>query len=316
MLSTLANSRLVRWGFVLCAAVLGVAALARYWSGVRAAAVSLHPWPVAGALLAAVAGIGVSVLCWRVLLADLGSRLPVGAAARVFFLAQLGKYVPGSIWPFVAQVELGREHGVPRRRSAAAGLVTIALTLVVGLVISAVCLPFVSGDAVRRYWWLWVVAALLAGCLHPAVLNPLLGAALRLARRPPLEHALSWRGIGVAACWSALAWLAFGVHLWLLVRDLGATGGAFLTALGAFPLAWTVGFLVVIAPAGVGPREVALAAALAPVLDPGQVVLAVIVSRLMFTVGDLAWAGVGYVLGRRRPLAPRPRTSTSQTRAG
>jgi uncharacterized membrane protein YbhN (UPF0104 family) len=299
VLRRFATSRALRWGLVVCAVALAVVALMRYWNDVRHAAVELSAWSVAGALLAVVVGIGATMLSWRRLLADLGSPLPVPAAALVFFLAQLGKYVPGSIWPFVAQVELGREHGVPRRRSATTSLLVVAVSVVTGLLLSVVTLPFVSGRAADRYAWLLAAAPVLAVLLHPRILNPTVSWLLRRIRRPALEHPLTWHGILGSAAWSLLGWVAFGAHIWLLVRGLGATGSALLTSLGAYPLAWTVGVLVVFAPAGHGAREVALAAALAPILGPGQVVLVVVVSRLLMTVGDLLWAGVGFVLGRR-----------------
>jgi uncharacterized membrane protein YbhN (UPF0104 family) len=299
VLRSLATSRVLRWALVSCAVVLAVVALVRYWHDVREAAVELSPWSVAGSLVAVLVGTGASLLSWRRLLADLGSPLPLSASARVLFLAQLGKYVPGSIWPFVAQVELGREHGVPRRRSATVSLLVVAVSVVCGLLLSAVTLPFVSARAASHYAWILAAAPVLAVMLHPRILNPLVSRLLRIVRRPAPEQALTWRGILGAAGWALFAWVAQGVHLWLLVRGLGATGPVLLTSLGAYPLAWTVGFLVVFAPAGLGAREVALAAALAPILDPGQVVLVVVVSRLLMTIGDLLWAGVGFLLGRR-----------------
>jgi hypothetical protein len=72
------------------------------------------------ALLTVLAGLFTSFLGWRAVLADYGGRLPLAGGLRVFFLSQLGKYLPGSIWPAVAQMELGREYKVPRRVSAAA----------------------------------------------------------------------------------------------------------------------------------------------------------------------------------------------------
>ena len=43
--------------------------------------------------------------------ASSGSPLPLAVARRVFLLAQLGKYLPGSVWPVLAQTELGRDLG-------------------------------------------------------------------------------------------------------------------------------------------------------------------------------------------------------------
>ena len=65
---------------------------------------------------------------------------------------------------------------------------------------------------------------------------------------------------------------------------------------GAYALAWTAGLLVVVAPAGAGVREVALVAALAPVLDRGAGLAVAVLSRVLMTGGDLAWGLAGAAL--------------------
>ncbi|MHB8451104.1 MAG: hypothetical protein ACYDAQ_11740, partial [Mycobacteriales bacterium] len=59
----------------------------------------LSPGAVGGALGLTLLGTGATVLPWRAVLADLGSPLSVRPAVRVYFLGQLGKYLPGSLWP-------------------------------------------------------------------------------------------------------------------------------------------------------------------------------------------------------------------------
>ena len=302
MLQRLSASRLLRWSFVAVAVTLAGYALVRYWDAAAEAVAELEPWTIAATLVAVIMAIACSMLAWRRILTDLGSPLPFGPAARVFSLSQLGKYVPGSIWPFVAQVELGREHGVPRKRSAAAGLLAVSISLVTLLLVAAVTLPFAAADTARAYWWALAAVPFLLVLLHPAVLNPALNLALRLARRTPLEHALTGRGILGAVRWSTLASLCFGAHVWLLARDLappGTDGPSFLACTGAYALAWSIGFVVVFAPAGAGVREVVLAAGLSSAFDAGQVVVLVIASRLLMTLGDLLWAGAGVLLARR-----------------
>jgi hypothetical protein len=56
----------------------------------------------------------------------------------------------GAVWAVAAQVELARDYAVPRRRSGTASLVSMAVTLVVGLVAAGVTLPMVSAHAVRQ----------------------------------------------------------------------------------------------------------------------------------------------------------------------
>lgn len=73
-------------------------------------------------LLAVVVGIACSTLSWQVLLDDLGEPIGVGRGAQIFLVGQLGKYLPGSIWAYVLQIELGRKAGLARARVFAATL--------------------------------------------------------------------------------------------------------------------------------------------------------------------------------------------------
>jgi len=57
------------------------------------------------------------------------------------------------------------------------------------------------------------------------------------------------------------------VQIWLCAARLGhADGRVMLLAAGGFAFAWSVGFIVVFAPAGAGVRDVLLVAVLGPVL--------------------------------------------------
>ena len=144
--------------------------------------------------------------------------------------------------------------------------------------------------------------------LHPRVVNPVIDRLLRLARRPPQEKPLTARAIGTATLWSVGCWVPNGVALWILTARLGASDGhAFLLATGGFAFAWCVGFLVVLAPAGAGVREVVLVASLSPVLSIGKATAVALASRLLSTVGDLLTAGLAAWLGRGgSPRAEQP----------
>src|ERR1700748_876387 len=177
----------LRAALLVRAAGLAVYGLASQWTQVQAALAKLDGWDVVGAAVSAIAGLGCMMLAWRALLADLGSPLPLPAAIRVMFVGQLGKYVPGAVWAVAAQVELARDYAVPRRRDAAASLVSMAVTLVVGLVAAGLTLPLVSAHAVRHYWWVLAVTPLVVVCLYPPVIKFGLDRVLRVLRRAPLE---------------------------------------------------------------------------------------------------------------------------------
>ena len=302
-----AGRRPPRWRVVLRAAVLaGFAgalgwALAGQWGVVRPLLGQLSVPSIAAALLAVAAGILATFLCWRAVLADLGGRLPVAAGGRVFFLGQLGKYLPGSLWPVLAQMELGRDHQVPERASGSAVGVFLLILVGTGLGLTTAAAPLLAPDAVHAYWWLLAVLPVALLVTAPPILNRLLGLVMRMARRPPLPAPISARGVLGAAGWALVSWLAYGVHVWVLAGQLAPAGPLLLArATGAFAAAWCAGFLLVVVPAGAGVREAALILLLGGVLTRPEATVVAVVSRLLFVVGDLGWAAAALVAGRRR----------------
>jgi hypothetical protein len=295
----------VRAALLLVALGLAVYGLVSQWSQVHSALAELAWYDVVGAALAVIAALGFQMLAWRALLTDLGSPLPLAAAVRVNFLGQLGKYVPGAVWAMAAQVSLAQDYRVPKRRSGAASLVSMAITLVVGLVMAGIALPLASAGALRHYWWVLICIPVLLVGLWPGVTKFGLDLALRLVKRPGLDRALTLGGMGRAVGWTALAWVCYGLHAWLLVGDIaGKSLHILLLSAGGYALAWAVGFLLIPFPGGIGPREVALIAVLSPVMSQGPALVVALASRVVMTVGDLLWAGIAVMVGRKGRLGP------------
>jgi hypothetical protein len=263
---------------------------------------------LAGALASLSAAQVLSLLAWRTIVTDLGSPLPLRQAARIFFVGQVGKYVPGSVWPVLAQMEMGREAGVPRTRMAVSFVVTLLMSVVVGLGIG---LPTLVSSGQSWVPALVVVVLGVVVAVRPGLVNAVIDRGLRLVRRTPLEHQLSRRAILRCAGIYVLCWLAFGLHLWFLAVDVGADAVSSLPyAVAAFAVAANLGTLFVLAPAGAGVREVLIVLGLAPVLASGPATAAALVSRLLVTVTDVGAALVALVVHRRHraknPVAVPP----------
>ena len=283
----------MRIGFVVVAVALGGYAVARQWAQVQAGLAELGWLAVAGSLLAVLAGLATTMQVWRVLLSALGSPLPARTASRIFFLGQLGKYVPGSMWPVLVQMELAQAARVPRSRTATAAVLTLVTSLCAGLLAALVTLPFLPAGATGDFRSAFLAVPVLLALLHPRVVNAAAGRVLRLTGRPPLDRPLSGRAVAVAVAWALASWVLLGAQVWLLAISLGApVGRGLLLAVGGFAFAWSAGFLVVLAPAGAGVRDVLLVATLASVLSVGAATAVALVSRVLMTVGDLVLAGV------------------------
>jgi uncharacterized membrane protein YbhN (UPF0104 family) len=294
------RNRWVQGGLFAIILVFCSYALTLDWPQVHRALESMHWYSIAGALGTAMAGQGCMMLAWRRLLADLGSKLSIPVAARVTFIAQLGKYVPGAVWSFAAYVELGHDYDVPRRRGGASVMVALAVAVATGLLIAAVSLPLASPAAARKYVLFLSVVPVIGVCLAPPILRRLLNFALKIIRLEPLEQGVSWQGLGVATGWSVAGWLVAGLQVWLLLSNMTTRGGGHLLpiSVGAYALACTAALMLVVFPGGIGAREVIMVAALTPVLPQGAALAVAIVVRAVTTAADLALGGVAVALAR------------------
>jgi glycosyltransferase 2 family protein len=252
----------------------------------------IHPWTVAVVVAACMAAVACALAGWRVLLADLGWPLSLHTSALVFFVSQLGKYVPGGIWQFVAVMSLAAEHDVPRQVSLLASTVLAVVTLLAALVVAAVTLPALSHDVATVWWPLLLALPVVAVIVHPRVVNASVAAALRWTGRGQLERPLSTRAVLGSLGWTLASFAVLGVGPWALLVDLGHGGvRSYLVATGAFALAWAAGLIVVFAPAGAGVREGVLVLALGAVVSRPDALLVALVLRAATAAADLILAG-------------------------
>lgn len=268
---------------------------------------------VAATLVAIVAGIGLA-LGWKFLLDNLShdaterGASPLGTveAVAVFSASQLGKYLPGSVWPVVAQMSLARRHGIARRNVAAAFVVHLLLLVVSAVLLAIVTLPWVDPDELRSRWWVVLAVPLIGLILVPSVQRWLLQLAGRLFRRELAIRLPRTRAVGATIAVSLLTYLCFGLHVALLAWPLSDESAlaVLAQAAGGFALAWAAGFLVVIAPAGLGVREVVLTVTMGAVLVSADATAVAVLSRTSIVFADLVLgvAGIAALGGRRRLL--------------
>jgi len=296
------RSRWARVVFLLAALAFGVWAVASQWDGVTAALAAISPLQLLAVLAVSLAYVFLTMLSWRAVMTDLGSRLSVRDASRVFFVSQVGKYLPGGVWNIVAAAEMGADHEIPRRRSVSVMAVSILVSIVTGLLLAVVAVLLGPAELREQFGWVaWTLPVFLV-LLLPPVLNRVLGVALSLVRRPSLEQPLTAGGVARSAAWALAGWVLVGVQVWLIAAQLGmeADLATLALAVGGYALAWIVGFLAIVVPAGVGVREAVLGALLAGQLDAGAVVVTVLLARVVLTVADLVLGLGAMSLLRRR----------------
>ena len=251
-------------------------------------------------------GLSATGVLWLRTMAALDARLPVVPGLAAFFVGQLGKYIPGSVWSIGAQAGLARRANVPTRVPVAAGLLFLGCHVDTAVLLGAGTLlagglsspwpPWVSGVAL-------VVAVL--GLLPPVV--RLAGG--RVAGR---DVGFGARDTAATVALMAIAWSAYALALVLFSPgtpwgDLAALGGAFAAA-------YAVGVVVVFAPAGVGAREAVFVLLLAPTIGVAQATALALLARVVHTGADALMAAGWWLAVRRFTLSGVRRVEAPHSR--
>jgi glycosyltransferase 2 family protein len=248
------------------------------------------------------ASYGVLVETWRRTVVAWGERLRWADAARIWFVSNLGKYVPGKIWQIGAMGALAQRAGVSAVAAIGSSLVVNLVNVAAGFMVVAL-----AGSArLAGRGLLPGIAVFLVGlAATPWLLPHLVRLASRLTGREWPAPRIPSAAIVVALVGCTVAWGLYGFAFReLAVALFGPRAGSPATYTAVFTLSYLVGYLTFLAPGGVGARELSLLALLpAAGLEVGaQATLLVIVSRLWLTMLEAVPGLV--LLAARRPSLP------------
>ena len=251
------------------------------------------------------AGYAFSGWIWGRMVEDLGGpAIPARVAIRTYMVANLGRYVPGKLWQLAGLALLARARGVPAPIATAAAVVGQVVALAGAMLVGLLALLSAGPDLSR--WAPAAVAAtmgILTVVIVPKIFRPLLRLWLRWAPgeapgEVPIGALMGFRWLALYT----LNWGGYALAFWLLARGLSLPG-RLLDVGPAFAAAYVLGYVVLVAPAGLGVREASMVAFLAPIMGPSGAALAAVAARVWTTVVEVVPAGAFWLagFGRARP---------------
>lgn len=297
--------RLVRLGLGLAVtAWLGVA-IWRNWAEVRAQPLtwSLNPGGVVLSAVLVWAMYAILIVAWRATLAGWGQRLGAWEAARIWTVSSLGKYVPGKVWAIAGMALMAREAGVAPWAATASAVIMQALAIGTGALVAGAAgsqaLESAHPGATAALWTLAALSAIGVGLLAwPPLVRRLVRAAAGVAAQDSLAAGPVLLGLGA----NLVAWLGYGVALWILARaTLPGAGLSLEVAIGSFAASYVAGLLILFAPGGLGVREGVFVLMVQGSLGWGGAAALAVASRLLLTLTELG-AALPFLLLRRGSL--------------
>lgn len=278
------------------------------WSRValsRDALITAFAWSGPAVLVA----FAVLIETWRRVLGAWGGALAPLDAAHIWFVSNLGRWIPGKVWQVGAMAGLAERAGVSGIAATGASIVVNLVNLVAGgAVVVAAALAGVnvlgtSGVTARGAWIGGSVIALSLS-LCPLVIPRLAAVAARLMGRADPGMRVPGRSIALAFIGCATGWVLYGLGFWAIAGALGRTAVPMgpIAAIAVYTASYLFGYLMLFAPGGLVFREAMLITTMTQLHLAGATEAAVlaVLSRLWITVIEVV---PGLLFLFRRPPA-------------
>jgi hypothetical protein len=289
-------------------------------------------------------GLLFSALTWWFLLARCGQKPRLVTAVRAYYLGHLAKYLPGKAWALFLRADLVRGDGVRVGVGVLTAfyevLVTMSGAVLAAAVLFALFAPDTGyrpdGHVLRGLLRLEVPAAGDVGRATSVLLALGLLAAVGVPALPPVFNRvaprvarpfggeqlsrLGWRDLGGGLLLTCTGWLVQGASLGAALCAVVGTGLPWTLQAAArvaaiMGVSYVAGFVIVVAPSGLGVREFFLTLFLTPELlelgvvpgeARGQAILTTLVLRVAWTAAELVMAAVVWPLpaAGREVIAP------------
>src|SRR5262245_47760600 len=256
-------------------------------------------------------------LCWATFWVRLlhyeGVWVSGGIGLRTYYISQFGKYIPGKIWVPAMRIGMLRPFGGHPAPVVVTAVYETLTSMAAGALLGVLFLPTLGvlpPEISGRTTALFAVAALPIGL---GLLNKFAARIAKKKRGPdarPLPAPsifLLAQGLLHGACGYCLLALSLGLTIRALVPNPPEwSAETYAAELAAVSLSYVAGFVIVVAPGGLGVREFVLVAVLTPRFEPdlglatatGMAVVVALVVRLTWTIAEVV---LGLILYAKKP---------------
>ena len=271
--------------------------IAPHWPEISARQFAWQPAPLILGSVVVLATLTVLLGAWITSLRWCAVRITALDAAKVWFTANLARFLPGGVWQFASLAVMSSRYGMSTAAATATVLLEQIVLLITGLAVVAVFTPTV----LQASWW---QAALVVGIILGVVLLALPRREARLGRWlgryvPSLNQVWSQLGARHLLLFFVILiapWLMYGTAFRFLAVGLLGEGSASVGAswgfyIAAFTGSYLAGVIAVFAPAGLFVREAAMIGVLTPVIGGADAAILAVASRIWLTALEI-FAGI------------------------
>lgn len=252
---------------------------------------------LAAAMVSVIIAFFVFSSVWKIIIASLDKSVGYFKSFKIAYLANLGRYIPGKVWQMFGMIYLARKEGITEEEAVTSFGLSQLFAIPSGL-LSGLAFLALSPGVLKQYAsvpYLTTGLIVIAGVVFvaslivvfvPQFMERMLNRLFTLFRRRPIRLRMNKSLAAAIYGGYFLAWSLYGFSFWLFLKGITLQNTPLLPMAGIFIIAYQIGYLFLLAPGGVGPREGAMTVLLTPFFGPGVPAAIAITSRLWLIVAE------------------------------
>lgn len=226
-----------------------------------------------------------------------------------FRLSQLGRYLPGKVGQFVWMLSLSRKFGIEKKRAVLATCFQLAFQCGLGCLIGFLVLRNTEAapllQDIPTDFQMSGKTGLLIGSIAGITLGAgtiffyrrRIGEVFFRLKKYDFRTTLLISGALRLISGYLLLWGLLGIAFFLFIKSLYPVEvSQLIVVIGIYAVAWSIGFLSLVTPSGLGVREGILSLLLTTVLPPATATLVALLSRLWTLSAELLVTGIAFGL--------------------
>ena len=250
---------------------------------------------------------------WCKLLEYMGHRLSYHDAWYIFYIGNLGRYIPGKVWTVAGMAYLAGKAGIPVTIAGTSAVCAHAYSLLSTFVFLPIFFIFKGSESenLMFLWFLPVFFILMVIFIFPGNLERVLNAVLKKFGKSTVNIGITTLSALKTAGFYFLLWLLFGIAFWIFVSAVVGFGqvNPFYAA-GTWAIAYLIGYLAFFAPGGLGVREGIMVFLLMNILPVGVCIVIAGFSRLIVTIIEILFVVTallrkGFFYGKEKTAAEK-----------
>lgn len=245
--------------------------------------------------------ITLSPIVWKFLMLGSGANVSYRMCFAIWWTTNIAKYVPGKVSLIAGRVYVARRYGkgVVLESFVWELIISISSAVLAGLFL----LDLEGISTTTKMALLSIAIASLFPIISPKATQKIVRKPFALLGRGEWdeETTMTRRIYSITLVLMMISWLLWGLAHKFILLGLGIDA-SLLHLIGAFSIAWLIGFSAFFLPAGLGAREGVFTVNLTLFISGGVAGILVILSRVINILVEVVAFGMGLLLFSREDL--------------